>query len=104
MFTIYHGAPDCLPDDKGSCVACAPSLLSVPLYDALFYFAETRACQRITFRCRVGFIARTPVLLTDSLLSEPLISCLCQSFQSEGLHRRVTRQLVFATKLIKEKR
>lgn len=29
-----------------------------------FYFAEPRACRRITFRCRVGFIAQTPVLLT----------------------------------------
>jgi len=106
MFTIYHGTLDCLPDDKGSCVAHTPSLLLVPLH-ALFYFAETCACRRITFRCRVGFIARTPVLLTGSLLSESLISCLCRSFQSEGLHRRAlkpARPTCFRSRINKRKK
>lgn len=69
MFSIYHVALDCLLGDKGSIAAlpgaffCAPPL-SGPRLRGSFYFAEPRACRRITFRCRVGFIARTPVLLT----------------------------------------
>lgn len=100
MFTIYHGAPDCLPDDKGSYIA-SERFFSSPLP---FYFAETRACRRITSKRCVSFIARTPVLLTGSLLSRPLISRLCQSFQSEGLHPRcysATRSLCFSDKIIK---
>lgn len=80
-FPIYHVALDCLLDDKGSLEPAAffsaplvlknlpspsPSALSLSLSfsGGSFYFAEPRACRRITFRCRVGFIARTPVLLT----------------------------------------
>ena len=71
-FSIYHVALDCLLDDKGSWLARQPHfsrLDSSPSIHSFssggsFYFAEPRACRRITFRCRVGFIAQTPVLLT----------------------------------------
>lgn len=48
MFTIYHRTSNCLPDDKESSSSSSSFLTSVP-----FYFAETRACLRITYGCRM---------------------------------------------------
>lgn len=54
MFTIYHGTPDCLPDDKGSCVARAPSLLPSPLYGEPFLFCGNACVPAHNFQMSCG--------------------------------------------------
>lgn len=96
MFTIYHDSPDCLPDDKGSYIAAVPFFsLARRSPAAPFYFAETRACRRITFRCRVGlYRADTcPTYRLVIIAAASYLAPLCQSFQSKGLFRRSARQL-----------
>ena len=97
-FSIYHVALDCLLDDKGSWLARQPHfsrLDSSPSIHSFssggsFYFAEPRACRRITFRCRVGFIAQTPVLLTPRYYRASLSRASVNLFE---MRRRVHRVL-----------
>ena len=96
VFPFITFALDCLLDDKGSVeptaffsaplvLKTAPSLCPffLSLSRGSFYFAEPRACRRIIFRCRVGFIARTPVLLTARYYRASLSPCFREPSRDE---------------------
>lgn len=104
MFIIYHGAPDCLPDDKGSYICICTYIYTFfssrsSLMPLLFCGNACVPSHNSQMSCGLYRADTCPTY--RSLLSEPLISRRCQSFQSEGLHRHATRPTCFRDKINK---
>lgn len=95
MFTIYHGAPDCLPDDKGSYIAAVPFFfLARRSPSGPFLFCGNACVPAHNFQMSCGALSHghlsyLRVRYYRGLLSRASVNL----FKVKGLYCRAARQL-----------